>query len=324
MRSLAHLTLGLALAAAIVSGNSAALAQSKKPPTTTCKYTLTDLLGFPDANYYQSQGQFITNRNEVGETLILGISYTGTAGTTANHQSPALWEIDANGEFPADNPLNLGIPALSRELEPAGLNARGISVGRNRWANTQDEEGNWIFPSYVHVPELAVPYQELPGASNRNTFPNGINDAGTIIGSLEVTTDDPKYPRGIKGEGAVWQLNADLIVSQPLTLGDFMPYDINNYGVMAGTIDGYPAIGWLDGATLNLVRMTPSPRFHGADVAALNDFPLDDPRLAVVGNSYSNEAGQYDAPDSDRGVVWRPFTEDCASNAPGYRLSSAV
>lgn len=188
------------------------------------------------------------------------------------------------------------------------MNRHGISVGRNRWANTQDDNGNWIFPSYVHVPGLPSPYQELPGSANRNTFPNGINDAGTIIGTLDVATPvDPRYPLGIKSEGAVWEVNLDLTVSEPLTLGDFYPSDINRYGVMAGTIDGYPAIGWLVGATLNLKRIDPTPRFLGADVAALNDYPIDDPRLAVVGTSYSNEAGQYDAADSQRGVVWRPY-----------------
>jgi probable HAF family extracellular repeat protein len=309
MRSIAHLALGLALAAAVVNGNSAAFAQGKKPPLTTSKYTLTDLLGFPDADYYQSQGQFITNRNAAGESLILGISYTGMSGATPNHQSPALWNIGADGSFPANNPIDLGIPALSRELEPAGLNQYGISVGRNRWANTQDENGEWILPSYVHVPGLPVPYQELPGSANRNTIPSGINDAGMIIGTLEVATDDPRYPLGIKGEGAVWQLTLDLTVSQPIRLGDFYPVDINNYGVMAGTMRdyAYPVIGWFEGTTLILVRMAPEPRFFGADVEALNGYPPGDARLAVVGNSYRNEAGQYDAEDSDRGVVWRPY-----------------
>jgi probable HAF family extracellular repeat protein len=299
--------LAISLVALTCLAPDSVLAQKK--PGVTYKYTLTDLLGFPDANYYQSQGQFVTNRDGAGGSLILGISYTGTAGTTPNHQSPALWNIGADGKFPGNNPIDLGIPPLSRELEPAGLNRYGISVGRNRWANTQDENGNWIFPSYVHVPGLPSPYQELPGSANPNTFPNGINDAGTIIGSLEVATDDPRYPRGIKGEGAVWQVNSDLTVSQPLRLGNFFPYDINNYGVMAGKLSdyAYPVIGWLEGTTLKLKLMDPTPRFYGADVAALNDYPLDDARLAVVGNSYYNEAGQYDTADSDRGVVWRPY-----------------
>ena len=279
---------------------SSALAQKK--PGVTYKYTLTDLLGFPDANYYQSQGQFITNRNAAGESLILGVSYP--AGTSFH---PALWNIGADGKFPANNPVDLGIPPWSREVRPLGMNRYGISVGETSWANTQDANGNWVFPSYVHVPGLG--YQELPGSANRNTSGKGINDAGTIIGNLEVTTDDPMYPQGLKGEGAVWQVNLDLTVSEPLSLGNFFPYDINNYGVMAGKLSDYPypVIGWLDGTTLNLVRMAPLPRFFGARVNALNDYPVEDARLAVVGDSFSNEAGQYDAADSDRGVVWRPY-----------------
>ncbi|MGI8981421.1 MAG: hypothetical protein ACR2FY_19515 [Pirellulaceae bacterium] len=280
------------------------LAQGKKPGVTY-KYTLTDLLGFPDADYNQSQGQFITNRDGAGGSLILGISYTGTAGTTPNHPSPALWNIRADGTFPETDPVDLGIPPFAREVRPSGINSAGFVVARTGLANTQDADGNWIFPSYVDLAGLGI--RELPGSMDRNTEAWAINDAWTIVGTLAVATVDPKYPRGIKQEGAVWQVNLDLTVSQPLTLGDFWPSDINSYGVMAGTIDGYPAIGWLDGTTLNLKRMDPTPRFLGARVNALNDYPVEDPRLAIVGDSFSNEAGQYDAADSDRGVVWRPY-----------------
>jgi probable HAF family extracellular repeat protein len=303
MRLIAHLALGLALAAA-VSGNSAALAQGKKPPITTYEYALTDLLGLPGWAL-QSQGQFVTNRDEAGDVMVAGNSHLYLDPSAPTLLYPALWNVQADGTFPSSDPANLGLPSSSREVEVTGINRAGFVVARSRRSNTQDSDGNWVFPSYVNWAGLG--FVELPGSANRQTVALGINDAGTIVGTVEVATDDPKYPLGIKGEGAVWQVNADLTVSQPVTLGDFRPRDINSHGVMAGTIDRYPAIGWLDGTTLNLVRMDPSPRFYGADVEALNDYPLDDPRLAVVGNSYLNEAGQHDAPDSDRGVVWRPF-----------------
>ncbi|HUE71329.1 MAG TPA: hypothetical protein VMP01_10635 [Pirellulaceae bacterium] len=293
------------VALACLAPNSA-LAQGKKPGGTTYKYTLTDLLGFPD-NGYQSQGQFITNRNVAGNSLIAGNSrlYPDPQGPAIFH--PALWNIGADGKFPDTDPVDLGLPSFAREAQPTGLNSSGFVVARTSWSNAQDADGNWIFPSYVDLAGVAV--QELPGSANRNTSAQAINDAWTIVGTLEATTDDPRYPMGIKSNGAVWQVQADGTVSNPLSLGDFHPDDINNYGVMAGMMsdDGYPAIGWLDGTTLNLVRMAPSARFLGARINALNDYPVEDARLAVVGDSTFNEAGQYDAADSQRGVVWRPY-----------------
>jgi probable HAF family extracellular repeat protein len=278
--------------------SSSAIAQKK--PGVTYKYTLTDLLGLSRNEGYQSQGQLITNRNAAGESLILGISYPGP---TYSH--PALWNIRADGTFPATSPMDLGVPFWSREVRPTGLNRYGIHVGETSWANTQDADGNWIFPSYVDVP--GFPLQELPGVVDRNASASGINDAGTIIGTLAVFTDDPAYPQGIKGEGAVWQVQTDGSIGAPQTLGDFYPDDINHHGVMAGTLDGYPAIGWFEGEFLQLVPMAPNARFFGAGVRALNDYPAGDARLAVVGDSFRNDLGQTNAADSQRGVVWRPF-----------------
>jgi probable HAF family extracellular repeat protein len=311
MRSATRFALGMALGAALVVGDSSALAQGKKPGggggggTTNYKYALIDLLGFPGWAV-QSQGQFVTNRDDAGEVLIGGNSHLYLDLAVPVLLYPALWNVRADGTFPDTDPVNLGLPSSSREVEVTGINRAGFVVARSRWSNTQDADGNWIFPSYVNWAGLG--YVELPGSANRTTEAQAINDAGTIVGALSVTTDDPKYPRGIKGEGAVWQVNLNGSVSQPLLLGEFYPADINSYGVMAGTTsDGYPAIGWLDGTTLSLKRMDPSLRFFGADIVAINDYPAGDARLAVVGNSWRNEAGQGDAADSHRGVVWRPY-----------------
>jgi hypothetical protein len=107
-----------------------------------------------------------------------------------------------------------------------------MTVGVTSWANTQDANGNWIFPAYVDVPGL--PYQELPGGVNRNTVALAINDAGEIVGSRDIA--DPDNPSELTGEGSLWQLNPDGSIGDPVSLGAFFPYDINNYGVMAGTV----------------------------------------------------------------------------------------
>ena len=293
------------LAALICLPPSAARAQKKGGGgTTTYKYALIDLLGLP-GSALQSQGQLVSNRDNTGQVLIGGNSHLRSAeGLAAVH--PVQWNIRADGTFPDTNPLDLGLPPTSREVEVTGMNSAGFVAARSRWSNTQDADGNWIFPSYVNLAGLA--YLELPGSANRTTEAHAINDAGAIVGSLEVATDDPKYPRGIKGEGAVWQVHIDGSVSQPFLLGEFYPYDINNFGVMAGmTPDLYPTIGWLEEGTLQLKRMDPSLRFLNPDIRSLNDYPVGDARLAVVGNSFSNEAGQFDAADSQRGFVWRPY-----------------
>lgn len=108
--------------------------------------------------------------------------------------------------------------------------------------------------------------------------------------------------------GALWQLNPDNgSVSDPTSLGQFNPRDINNFGVMAGEYEGFPAIAWLDGETLEIDQLDSSPRFWGADTNALNDYPIGDDRLTVVGQSFRNETGDHLAYDSRRGFAWRPF-----------------
>jgi probable HAF family extracellular repeat protein len=85
----------------------------------------------------------------------------------------------------------------------------------------------------------------------------------------------------------------------------FRADDLNNFGVMAGNLDGWPTIGWLENGSLQTVTLDSSLRFFGAEVEALNDFSYDDSRLTVVGSTRADENGDFAAPD--RGYAWRPF-----------------
>jgi probable HAF family extracellular repeat protein len=284
-------------------------ALAKKPPTPPppddpAPYTLIDLLGFPD-NGYQSQGEFITNRDGNGAILIGGNSrlYPDPEGPAVFH--PALWHVDINGDFPDTDPVDLGIPPFAGEAEPRGLNGFGVMVADTRRAIEKDDDGNWVFPAYVDHPFFG--FLELPAPVNRHTEVWGINDSGVIIGAFQ-DYSDPEDPGSLIAFSGIWQLNLNGTISGPISLGTFYPRHINNFGVMAGRCPGWPAIAWFDeDGTLLIERLDSSPQFFGADVNALNDYPITDARLTVVGKYGRDENGES-APG--RGYAWRPRDAD--------------
>jgi probable HAF family extracellular repeat protein len=291
------------LAAVIAMGFAAspALAQSKGKPGggTSYLYSLTDLRGLP-GYALQSDGRFITNRDGGGGRLIYGQSHQYIQGSPAQPY-PVLWRIAADGSFPVTDPLNLELPTWAAEVEPQGMNSLGFGVGVTRRSLEQDEMGNWVNPSYVDVPDIG--YREVPGGVSRNTFVNAINDSGLIVGTFAIA--NPDAPDGEWYVGGLWQVDLAGNISAPISLGDFYPVDINNHGVMAGRALGWPAIAWFDAGALQVRLLDTSLRYWGADAAALNDWPADDERLTVVGVSYADQTGDFNAPN--RGFAWRPF-----------------
>ena len=283
-----------------------------KPGGGDPSYTLVDLLGLPGWAL-QSDGQFLTNRDATG-ILIAGNSHLYSEPGSPARRLPALWSVDAQGNLGPDDPLNLGLPSSAAEIEVVGINRSGVIVSTTRIANEKDDDDNWVFPSFVDIP--GQPYQELPipdGAS-RYTGLEGINDNGQIIGSYGLP--DPDTPGSYVGYSAVWQVETDGTISGPVDLG-FYAKHINNFGVMAGHLDGYPAIAWFEGETLVIDQLDTSLRFWGADTHALNDYPIGDDRLTVVGRSFRNEEGDYQAYDYMRGFAWRPFNADDPSTVLG-------
>jgi probable HAF family extracellular repeat protein len=287
------------------------LSEAKKPDNTGGGgghnsdppiYQLIDLLGFDNGDLgYQSSAKFITNPDENGNILIYGTSYVRTEGTPWEFH-PALWQVDNTGYF--QEPLDLGVPSFALEAAPSGINSWGVGVGTTQRAVEKDEEGNWVFPSWVDVPGLS--YQELPTFVGRTSHVSGINDAGIIIGGTKI--EDPTSPSGYWTVGVYWQLNPDGSVSDPVSLGEFGPLDINNHGVILGRYQGWPTIAWLNGGSLEMRQLSSSLEFFGADPTALNDWPIDDPRLTVVGDSRADETGDFNAPE--RGFAWRPFDDN--------------
>ena len=287
----------------LAMSTSSLLAQGKKGSGNPT-YTLTDLQGLP-GYALQSDGRFITNRNSNRSLLIGGTSHQYVQGGPAQLCS-VVWEIAVDGTFPNTDPQNLGIPGLSREVVPTGINSFGIVVVDTNWAGEQDSDGNWLFPSYAHVP--GVGYRELPGGLSRTTQVGSINDDGWIVGTLAIA--DPEAPDGNRYVGGLWHVDLLGNITEPILLGDFGPVDINNDGVMAGySIDLRPAIAWFENGSLQMRVLDSSLRYWGANTYALNDWPAYDSRLTVVGTSTADETGNFDAPS--RGFAWRPF--DAAS-----------
>jgi len=298
-RSVAFLTLAAAVGLWCLSPTLGA-----KPPGPVASYTLTDLLGFHNPGYYQSVGEYITNR-ENGAVLIYGISYLSSPdGPTVQH--PALWTVDSSGAFPDTDPVDMGVPDSARELRPAGINRFGVAVGSTGVAKLQDENGNWVFPSYVDVPGL--PYQELPSPVRRWVEASGINDAGFIVGTYTINSTDPNDEDGLENVSGIWQVQADGFVTDPRRLGSFFPTDINNYGVMAGHDYnlGAPAVAWFENDALMIKVLEGQPQLVGSAVVALNDYPHSDSRLTVVGHFALRDAAGNLTGDW-RGFAWRPW-----------------
>lgn len=295
-RILATVALGL-----FCSAEALAVKPPPPPDDEPLPYMLVDLLGFPD-NGYQSQGMFVTNQDIDGDILIGGNSrlYPDPDGPAIFH--PAMWHVDIHGDFPETDPIDLGTPACGGSAAPRGMNALGVMVADTIMAVERDADGNWVWPAYVIIPGL--PFQELTAPFNRNTGAWAINDAGQIAGTYE-DLNDPNDPESLWTFGAIWQLNPDGTLSGPTSLGEFVPRDINNFGVMVGYYMGWPTLAWFDDGTLLMEELDSSLEFSGAEVAAINNCPIDDPRLTVVGTSLRDATGDYYAPN--RGFAWRPF-----------------
>ncbi len=284
------------------------MAQGKGKNKSEPTHALVDLVGLPGTSL-QSEGQFVTQRDLGGNLQIAGNShwYLETGGPA--HKYPVLWQINDQGDMDPDDPVNLGIPARSKGIRLQGMNQHGVMVSTTESAIEKDEDGNWIFPSYVKIP--GQPYQEMPYPLGANHYPHleDINDSGQILGSYEITVStDPKIDVAFS---ALWQVELDGSISGPFPIDDssdgqyFQPTSINNAGIMAGPLQGYPAIAWFEDGTLQTVVLDSSLQFYGAEIKAMNDNDIFDEQLTLVGQVRADANGDFSAPD--RGFAWRPF-----------------
>jgi probable HAF family extracellular repeat protein len=274
----------------------------------TAAYDYVDLLGFDNGNLgYQSAAKYVLNRDENGDVMILGDSYQryqDLNGDLEYQENPAMWYVLSDGTF--SEPLDLGTPASIRHAEPEGFNAFGEMVVRTGRAAEQYDNGDYVFPSFVKN-VLGTGYQELPAFVGRDSTAYSINSLGTIVGYQNIS--DPDAPGGIRSVGCIWQLDGQGVPSEPISLGDFLANDINDFGVMAGSfrtvvapesVRYTPAIAWFEGEELVVEEMsTTDPIFDSPRVEALNDRPVGDPLVTIVGETNEPNGGQA--------YGWRPF-----------------
>jgi probable HAF family extracellular repeat protein len=282
------------LAIAVAVGVVCSVPALAKPPNSTPRpYVLVDLFGFPGAGC-QSSGLFITHRDASDNILIGGTSVVFYADGGWDGY-PAMWHVDIHGYFPETDPVNFGAADDGTGREAKGLSSfcSGVMATGTFQCFEQYEDGTWIAPSHVAFPDGE--HRELPGAGpyNRDTYISGMNDLGQIVGT---------YGLG----GGIWQLNPDRTISGPISLGEFCPAAINDFGVMVGVYMGWPAIAERkEDGTLTIVQLNSSLRFWGADAKALNDRPIDDPALMVVGISRRDADGNLTF--IQNGYAWKPF-----------------
>ena len=301
--------LAIALAIGMLCSVAALAAKPVKPPPEPPPYMLVDLLGFPGEGC-QSGASFITDRDTSGSVLIGGGSnFFYTDGSWDGY--PALWHVAVNGTFPETDPVSLGAAPDGTGREGKGLSrwCSGVMVTGTFQCFEQYEDGTWVVPSHVAFPDGE--HIELPGVGphHRNTYASGINDLGQIVGTYDAP--NPDAPGEMIGFGGMWQLHPDGTITGPTSLGNtwtggFAPSAINNFGVMAGGYMGWPAIAWFgEDGTLTIMQLDSSLRFWGADVNSLNDCPINDPALTVVGTSHRDADGNPTF--GLNGYAWKPF-----------------
>ena len=260
----------------------------------------------------QSRGRFLTDRDVGGALLIAGDAVRFIDPET-HENVQALWHVDGEGNFGPADPIDLGVPDFAGGVEQRGINLDGAIIGDTQKGIQKDDQNEYIFPAYVFT--LLGGYQELPvpAGASRDTELFGINDLNQVIGWYWFR--DPIDPDLKTWVCSIWQLQSDgtivgpdvLDISPANSINDFfLPYDINNFGVMAGEFNGRPTVAWIENGALQMQTLQEPNRFLGARPNAMNDFPVGDSRLTIVGAKFHDDNGNQEY----RGFAWRPFDND--------------
>ena len=201
----------------------------------TSSYTVIDLLGIPGGSFLQSRAQSLSEPDGQGAVFVAG-------GSHFNGDPHAVsWEVNSDESFVL---THIGLPPGATDATATDANLLGIITVNTDQTTERDNDGNLVLPAWVQVPGL--PLQQLPMNGSR-AEPHAINVLGEIVGING-------------GDGALWTLDADGVPGNPVNLGGFTPYDINDQGMMAGDQVGLPAVAWFDNGgalqVLNLLRPT--------------------------------------------------------------------
>jgi uncharacterized membrane protein len=216
----AGLTLVAFALTAVLLAPAQAVAQKGKPAPSPPPYVYAALKG-ADGDYVEFGALAISDPDIHGIAVV-----AGEAGNVSQRDvRPTLWEVTLGGAV--DDRLELErFPGVARALAVA-VNDFGIAVGHDHYLDV---------PGFAYVPGIGV--QALPPHGGLASRPYGVNNHGVVVGQAE--RPDLRWP------GALWHVDGDGNVSDPIDLGQFIPCAINDDGIMAGRRGGVPAVAYLD------------------------------------------------------------------------------
>lgn len=239
---------------------AATLAPAQKPGGKQARYTFTDLGGAPsytDASGYGGALE-ITEPDSGGVLLVAG----GMLATWPQTRA-AVWEVGANGVV-----LDVYDPFDTRSYYASGVNDTGLVVGPGRSPD----------PALASVADVGT--VELPPSPSFSfDRPTAVNNFGQVVGWSS------------NFGGIRWTVEADGSISRIDYLGDFYPFAINDWGVMAGIqgesafFDGSAAIAWFEGDTLHVLALPVTGRAHSI-------------------NNFNEVVGRAETPDRSFPFLW--------------------
>ena len=187
-------------------------------------YVFTDLGGFAGGSFRQSEAHAISNADLAGVVSIAGFSYA----FPGPFQHPALWKVTGSGAVLSL--LDLGTIAGVTDAVAHAVNDAGVATGATTYGNNL---------GFVSIPGVGM--QPLPALGGGVSSGDGINNLGDVVGEATIAAN------GTTWHGALWHVNGQGQVLGPIDLGTFIPNDINDNGIMAGSQGGVPAVAALDG-----------------------------------------------------------------------------
>ncbi len=208
----------LSLAVTIIVAStltSVNFARGGKPSPAPAPYSITDL-GSPR---YSNRHLLWRRAYEINEPDNQGLmDIIGWDGFGS-----AVWGVSASGGVVSrDN--------LAADMKVTAVNDNGLIVGRF---------GDYEY-LFANVPGVGMVV--LPGSELFNHA--AVNNLGRVVAQSPALE-----------EGAMWTIAADGSVSEPVSLGDFRPMDINDWDEMVGMQDTTATIAWFEEGALQTSKL---------------------------------------------------------------------
>ena len=249
----------LTISGALIAAVGPSFGKGKPGGGTTPPYVYTDLGGFRGESLVQSEAFAISNVDATGVVSIAGSSSVTTSLPHVEHS--ALWEVTTTG----------GVLSLQDTGTAGGLTsaygsdeAFASAVNDAGWTTGSSTYGNYY--GFASIPGVGVrllpTFNGLSSVAGSSSDGRGINNFGVVVGQSTVDA------QGVVKHGALWQVDSQGNVAAPIDLGGFFPWDINDFGVMAGHTATGPAIAWFDSGDL---QIHPLPSATGGVAYAINN-----------------------------------------------------